>query len=232
MKRPVLSRRMHDLSQRSAQNALGLCLGGVENPDVREWARQHLAAIGYSSARLIYNPDGSEDRKASRRVMFSVALNQEGLIEDIKREVSSDALGQVVMSAAGSARVIDGDTMEIHGTTFRLSGIDAPEMGQACINADGVAFDCGEVARRGLEERSAGREVFCSAQTVDFYRRPVAVCIADGVDLAETMVMNGYAVAFEEYSDAYLAVEAIAREQQIGIWRTVFEMPWDYRKAH
>lgn len=221
-----------DLSQRRAQNALGLCLGGVENPDVREWARQHLAAIGYSSARPIYNPDGSEDREASRRVMFSVALDQETLIEDIKRDVSSESPSQLIMSAAGPARVIDGDTLEIQGTSFRLSGIDAPEMGQTCVSRDGVAFDCGEVARRGLEEMSAGHEVTCTAETVDIYRRPVAKCSANGMDLAEATVINGYAVAFEEYSDAYLAAEATAREQKTGIWSTAFEMPWDYRKAH
>jgi endonuclease YncB( thermonuclease family) len=219
-----------DLSQRRAQSALGLCLGGVEDPEVREWARQHLAAIGYSSARLIHNPDGSEDREASRRVMFSVGLNQKGLIEEIKRDVASDDVGQVVMSAIGPARVIDGDTIEIHGTSFRLSGIDAPEMGQPCVSSEGVSFDCGEVARRGLAEIVAGREVLCTAETIDLYRHPVAVCLADGADLAEAMVVNGYAMPSEEYSDAYLAQGVVAKASKIGIWSTVFDKPWEYRK--
>ena len=215
-----------DLSQKRAKNALSLCLGGVADPAEREWARQILAAIGYSSTRLIHNPDGSEDREASRRVMFSVALDQKNLIEGIKREVTPDS---VLMSATGPARVIDGDTLEINDTPFRLSGIDAPELGQPCVRADGVAFDCGEVALRGLEEAISGREVTCNADTLDFYRRPVAVCTVAGADLAETLVVNGYAVPYAEYSDAYVAQGDAAAAGQVGIWNTTFQMPWDFR---
>lgn len=218
-----------DLSQRRAQNALSLCLGGVSDPTERDWARQLLAAIGYSSARLILNADGSEDREASRRVMFSVAMDQKSLIEEIKRDVSTDT---VEMSATGAARVIDGDTVEITGTAFRLSGIDAPELGQPCIRSDGVAFDCGEVAMRGLEKAIAGSEVTCNADILDFYRRPVAVCTAAGIDLAEIMVVNGYAVPYAEYSDAYVPQGDTASAGEVGIWNTTFQMPWDFRKAN
>jgi endonuclease YncB( thermonuclease family) len=34
----------------------------------------------------------------------------------------------------GQASVIDGDTLEIHGTHIRLFGIDAPESDQLCRN--------------------------------------------------------------------------------------------------
>jgi endonuclease YncB( thermonuclease family) len=37
---------------------------------------------------------------------------------------------------AGQASVIDGDTLEIHGTRIRLWGIDAPETDQLCRNED------------------------------------------------------------------------------------------------
>ena len=217
-----------DLSQRRAQNALELCLQGIRDPEARDWAQQYLAAIGYSSARLIYNPDGTENREASRRVMFSVGLDQKGLIEDIEREVTSS---DIVMTATGPARVVDGDTIRIDGTPFRLSGIDAPEMGQPCVNREGRAFDCGEVARRGLEETIAGREVSCTADIIDRYRRPVALCTVDKTDLAEVMVKSGFAVPFAEYSDSYTALGEVARTNKVGVWNTTFEMPWDYRAA-
>ena len=33
----------------------------------------------------------------------------------------------------GTASVIDGDTIDIHGTRIRLHGIDAPESRQTCL---------------------------------------------------------------------------------------------------
>jgi endonuclease YncB( thermonuclease family) len=37
---------------------------------------------------------------------------------------------------AGRASVIDGDTIEVHGTRIRLWGIDAPESTQPCRGDD------------------------------------------------------------------------------------------------
>ena len=44
----------------------------------------------------------------------------------------------------GQASVIDGDTLEIHGTRIRLWGIDAPESSQLC----GAKIACNIVAAR------------------------------------------------------------------------------------
>jgi len=41
----------------------------------------------------------------------------------------------------GQASVIDGDTIEIHGTRIRLWGIDAPESTQLCRGEDSCSID-------------------------------------------------------------------------------------------
>ena len=49
--------------------------------------------------------------------------------------VASSAWADII----GTASVIDGDTIEIHGQRIRFQGIDAPESGQSC-KADGVEW--------------------------------------------------------------------------------------------
>ena len=56
----------------------------------------------------------------------------------------------------GVASVIDGDTIEIHGTRIRLNGIDAPESGQLCQDARGTAWRCGQQAALALSDRTGG----------------------------------------------------------------------------
>ncbi len=46
---------------------------------------------------------------------------------------------------AGTASVIDGDTLEIHGQRIRFHGIDAPESRQLC-RLDGKPWQCGKDA--------------------------------------------------------------------------------------
>jgi endonuclease YncB( thermonuclease family) len=62
---------------------------------------------------------------------------------------------------AGQASVIDGDTLEIHGTRIRLWGIDAPESSQLCRGEDSLQYRCGAKAANGLDAFIAGRPVSC-----------------------------------------------------------------------
>ena len=49
----------------------------------RQWVRENVAAVGYSSSRLVLNESGREDRERSRRVMFRVITNAEIQIRKI-----------------------------------------------------------------------------------------------------------------------------------------------------
>jgi outer membrane protein OmpA-like peptidoglycan-associated protein len=49
----------------------------------REWVRRHVAAVGYSSSRLVHDAEGREDQERSRRVTFRVLTNAETQIQRI-----------------------------------------------------------------------------------------------------------------------------------------------------
>jgi endonuclease YncB( thermonuclease family) len=68
---------------------------------------------------------------------------------------------------AGQASIIDGDTLEIHGTRIRLWGIDAPESTQLCRGEDSLQYRCGAKAANDLGAFIAGRAVSCVPVTLD-----------------------------------------------------------------
>ncbi|MEZ5913441.1 MAG: thermonuclease family protein [Paracoccaceae bacterium] len=130
---------------------------------------------------------------------------------------------------AGTASVVDGDTIEIHGERIRFHGTDSPEGRQPCF-IDGKPWRCGQAASLALSDFLGRAAVACTVVDVDRYGRKVAVCRAHGVDVNEWTVRNGWAVAYRRYSKAYVGAEKLARRERLGLWQGEFEMPWDWRR--
>ncbi|MCZ6517933.1 MAG: thermonuclease family protein [Gammaproteobacteria bacterium] len=95
----------------------------------------------------------------------------------------------------GQASVIDGDTLEIHGTRIRLHGIDAPQSGQHCY-IGGKRWRCGKVAANVLADLIERRPATCHERGRDRYGRVVAVWRVQGEDLGAWLVGNGRALAY------------------------------------
>ena len=87
----------------------------------------------------------------------------------------------------GSARVIDGDTIEVAGERIRLHGIDAPESHQASRRR-GVTWLCGAEASRALRGLVGDEPVRCDERGRDRYGRLISVCWANGMDVNARMV--------------------------------------------
>jgi endonuclease YncB( thermonuclease family) len=131
---------------------------------------------------------------------------------------------------AGQASIIDGDTLEIHGTRIRLWGIDAPESDQLCRNEDSEPYRCGQKAANDLDALIARRPIECVEVDRDQYKRAVAVCTVAGVDLAEWLVKNGLALDWPKYwKGGYAAAQGEAKRTDRGIWSGSFVEPWRYR---
>jgi endonuclease YncB( thermonuclease family) len=61
----------------------------------------------------------------------------------------------------GQASIVDGDTLEIHGTRIRLWGIDAPESNQLCRGEDSIQYRCEAKAANDLDSFLAKRPIDC-----------------------------------------------------------------------
>lgn len=133
-----------------------------------------------------------------------------------------------VQQIVGVASVIDGDTVEIHGTRIRLHGIDAPESRQSCFLGD-EPWRCGLHVTLALSDYVGMSPLVCDAFGHDRYRRVIARCFLGGNDINRWMVTNGWAVAYRRYSLDYVPDEDRARAEHVGIWLGTFMMPWDWR---
>ena len=165
------------------------------------------------------------ERVSGRRRLAACAL---ALLEIAAAPADPARAGDV----AGQASVIDGDTIEIHGTRVRLYGIDAPEHDQLCRDPHGGHYRCGQVAANALGAFIGRQAVACVEVDRDQYRRSVAVCSAGKVDLADWLVRGGLAIDWPRYSKGdYAAAEAEAHGKQSGMWSGRFVEPWRYRQC-
>ncbi len=97
----------------------------------------------------------------------------------------------------GTARVTDGNTIEIAGQRIRLHGIDAPETKQIC-DLGGKPWRCGLAATDTLRKLIDGNQVVCKGRGNDRYSRLIAVCKVGWPDPGAEMVTRGMAVATPE----------------------------------
>ena len=130
----------------------------------------------------------------------------------------------------GKPRVVDGDTLHINQTKIRLHGIDAPEMKQECYRVDGSPYRCGEAATDALRVLIGADPVRCEGDTLDRYKRLIAICYSGTVNLNAEIVRQGWVLAYRRYSKDYISAEKEAQQAQRGVWAGGFELPWEWRR--
>jgi endonuclease YncB( thermonuclease family) len=134
-------------------------------------------------------------------------------------------------SVSGTASVIDADTLEITGQRVRLVGVDAPESGQKCLDEAHRFVRCGSISANALDAWINRNPVTCAIEDTDRYGRLLGQCSVRGQNMQEWLVSNGYAVAYRQYSTAYVQAELQARAAKAGIWAGEFISPWDWRQG-
>lgn len=145
--------------------------------------------------------------------------------------VAALSLAVAWSAAAGEVTVVDGDTLVVHGTPYRLSGIDAPELGQPC-RWPAKTIDCGAISRTAVLDMVSGAEVACrpiAGSKPDEGEGRQAICTANGFDVGENMLHTGWAVTLPQASDHYNKIMTAARDAKRGLWRGEFTNPWEWR---
>ena len=131
----------------------------------------------------------------------------------------------------GTAKVREGDNIQIGNSRIRLGGIDAPSVDQLCLNTHGERWTCGVAARDELIKHIDNKSWTCHVRqaAADRRGRIVARCEVDGEDIQKWLVRNGWALSYARFSHDYDADEKAAREAKAGMWQGAFIAPWDWR---
>ncbi len=124
------------------------------------------------------------------------------------------------------AAVIDGNTIKMDSVTYRLWGIDAPELDQRCYPH---GWRAGIEAARALAAMIERRPVTCEPKVQDSHGRTVALCRAEGRDLGAAMVVSGMALAVTGDGGDYTEQEIRARQARVGVHAHACLAPWEWR---
>ncbi|APT57706.1 hypothetical protein RGI145_11910 [Roseomonas gilardii] len=123
--------------------------------------------------------------------------------------------------------VVDGETLRLQGQVVRLEGLQAPSRGETCADTAGQGFDCGVAAADRLAHLVANHALVCELHGQDVFRRPLAICEANGKVLNAMLVSSGWALASSEnFSEA----EAGARQAGRGLWADGIVPPEEWRE--
>jgi endonuclease YncB( thermonuclease family) len=130
--------------------------------------------------------------------------------------------------------ITDGDTITLLDAAsrqykIRLSGIDAPEKGQAF----------GKVSRQHLSELAFAKQAKADCYKIDRYKRLVCTAYVDGKDVGLAQLDAGLAWWYRKYANEqppqerleYEMAETKAAVNRIGLWQDKNPIPpWEWRK--
>ena len=151
-----------------------------------------------------------------------------GTLSSSMRKIASIAFGMFGLFAAAGATDIssyafveDDGTLRVDGRAIHLYGIHIPPTANSCRTNE-RPIRCATRAALALEFKISG---FVHCEPIE--RRAdgslTALCRADGEDLSAYLLQRGWALALPDAPFEYVALERIARQNNVGVWGTTLD---------
>ena len=164
------------------------------------------------------------------------------LIPAIPIHVFTLLLAVLPASGAWAADTIvrDGGTLQLADVTYRLDGIDAPELDQICVDEHADVWACGVEARDQLARLIGGRRVRCEdLGSGTLKKRHIGICTLEGenVSLNQLLVRQGFALNGRASNlepaarGPFAADETAAKQDSRGFWKGCFVAPQEFRRG-
>lgn len=129
-------------------------------------------------------------------------------------------------------KAVDGRTFtDDHGNLYRLHAIDAPDIEQSCLSADGKEYACGKEARDALDRMIDGILTCDPVNAGATDTRPVRCQDFAGRDIAARLIAAGWAVPDRSLGLDYVWDEMEAEARALGLWQGRFIAPARWRSG-
>ena len=130
--------------------------------------------------------------------------------------------------------VRDANTIQLGEVTYRLDGVDAPELDQVCIDDHADPWSCGVDARDQLTRLVSGHAVHCDDLGPDkaHRKRRLGLCTVQGEtsSLNQQLIRLGFAMNFQPSAKSQFDQDqAAAKDDRKGIWKGCFVAPQEFR---
>ncbi len=122
---------------------------------------------------------------------------------------------------SGMPNVINGYTLEINNTKMYLWGVNSPAKDEYCLSTKGKRFTCGAAADRTLRVLLQSKPVECKEMGKAVDGTPLVQCFIEKFDVADQLVLNGWAVVKADESNRYSYSEKTARLTKSGMWKSL-----------
>ena len=137
--------------------------------------------------------------------------------------------GSPFPTSNGAGTALEGDLVSINGNAVKLWGIDAPDLGQMCIDQFGKEYDCALAAKNILSSYIGKKQITCYIRGKNSHGQQIGTCGIDGLDLGALMIRDGYAMSFRSLNRHYDTLQAYAQTRKRGLWKGRFKAPWLWR---
>lgn len=133
-----------------------------------------------------------------------------------------------VLGLTAVQSAVDANAIKLDDMTYRLWGMDAPDRDQTCARD----WPAGREAANALASLIQNKAIECEAKGQDREGRTLALCRADGADLAAAMVRAGMAWADLSVTQDYVVQEAKAAAGYLGLHGHHCKTAWDWRSRN
>ena len=127
---------------------------------------------------------------------------------------------------SSSIRILHNNVLEVKGQKMILFGIAIPTATDKCELSE-KQWPCGASATLRLSSIFKSAPFSC-IRMEDFANVPLARCSNSQFDIAEQLVLEGWAITVADNLE-YKSQEQNAEEKQVGIWRDGYSPPANWR---